>query len=293
MSYAMHYERENPNRFLTALVLAGMAHALFILGVGFQPPEPVKMRKSLNVTLVHNPSREAPKEADFLAQENQFGSGAGVKKVFPRIQPEQRLGAGRDIEKNHHAEPTPRERTRPVLKQERSAKTIASADGVKPLPAEAEPPRPRLADVLSQQISDVSAEFSRSRETETRGPKTVYINSVTAQKFGAAAYEHSWQQKIERIGNLNYPDQARRDKLSGSLLLSVVLRPDGSVASIKVLHSSGHPVLDDAAVRIVQMSAPFSPFPPNLLEILKREGSTTLGITRTWRFYSDNRLEAS
>lgn len=280
------------NRFLNALILAGMFHALLILGVGFQLPEPAKARKSLSVTLVHNPSRETPKQPDFLAQENQFGSGNSEKRTIPRSQPVPIRGNGQEVAKSHGATPAPEAKARPVLKQEKSVKKLASAEGAKPV-NEAQPPQHRLADVLAQQITDVSAELTHSAETEAHGPKTVYINSVTAQKFGAAAYEHAWQEKIERIGNLNYPDQARRQNLSGSLLLSVVLRPDGNVESIKVLHSSGHPVLDDAAVRIVRMSAPFSPFPPNLLDTLKREGSAMLGITRTWRFYSDHRLEAS
>ena len=116
----------------------------------------------------------------------------------------------------------------------------------------------------------------------------VYVNSVNAHKYKAAAYERTWQDKVERIGNLNYPDEARRKNLSGGLLLSVGIKPDGSIHSIQVRRSSGESVLDDAAVRIVRLSAPFSPFP----EELKQEADV-LVITRTWKFSNDNRVETS
>lgn len=282
----MYTERVASDRFLIALLIASLVHALAILGIGFERPKPEKIKKSLAVTLIQHPSREAPEKADFLAQENQFGSGTGEKKAIPRARPMPREGTGKQAERTAETSPSREAKPRPVLVQEKSEKKIIAEEGEdeKPKPE----PRKFSADALSQQIAEVSEELNRNLETEARKPRIVYINSVNAHKYKAAAYEHSWQQKIERIGNLNYPEEARRRKLSGSLLLAVGIRQDGSVFSIQVRQSSGHPALDAAAENIVRLASPFAPFP----EELKRDADV-LVITRTWRFYNDYRLETA
>ena len=92
----------------------------------------------------------------------------------------------------------------------------------------------------------------------------------------------AWRAKVERIGNINYPDEARQRELSGSLLLDVSIRPDGSVIEIVVRRTSGHKVLDDAAVRIVELAAPFAPFPSDIAREVD-----ILHVTRTWRFVNN------
>ncbi|MBA1330730.1 energy transducer TonB, partial [Candidatus Endoriftia persephone str. Guaymas] len=93
------------------------------------------------------------------------------------------------------------------------------------------------------------------------------------------------RRKVERIGNLNYPDAAKRQQLYGNLVLHVAVRADGTIEKVRVLHSSGHKILDDAAIRIVRLAAPYSPFPSNI-----REEIDVLDITRTWQFLRSNRL---
>lgn len=281
----MHSEKVVSDRFLIALFIASLIHAALILGVNFEMPRPEKLKKSLDITLVQSASRVAPKKADFLAQENQIGSGEGEKKALPKAAPLPREGSGQQAERAASVPAPVREaRRKPVLVQEKSEKKVATHDGEEDRP---QPELPRLsAESLSQQITEVSAALSQSRETDTHRPRVVRINSVNAHKYKAAAYEHAWQQKIERIGNLNYPDEARRQKLSGSLVMSVGINPDGSVQAIKISHSSGEQVLDDAAERIVRLAAPFAPFPAEL-----RQEADVLVIIRTWRFYSDYRLE--
>ena len=95
----------------------------------------------------------------------------------------------------------------------------------------------------------------------------------------------AWRSKVERIGNLNYPDDARKRKLSGSLILEVALNPDGTVNQITIRQPSRYKILDDAAIRIVRLAAPFSPFPEGI-----REDVDILHITRTWQFLSSQRL---
>ena len=88
--------------------------------------------------------------------------------------------------------------------------------------------------------------------------------------------------KVERVGNLNYPDEARRNRLSGHLILDVALNPDGSINEITIRKPSGHKVLDDAAVRIVELAAPYAPFPDSF-----RKETDILHITRTWQFVNN------
>jgi protein TonB len=89
----------------------------------------------------------------------------------------------------------------------------------------------------------------------------------------------AWRAKVERVGNLNYPEAARKQNLSGSLILDVALNADGSINQITIRRSSGQKVLDDAAIRIVELASPFAPFPEQV-----REETDILHITRTWQF---------
>ncbi|MBS1211687.1 MAG: TonB-like protein [Proteobacteria bacterium] len=282
--YTAHGEWNSADRLLITLVLASIVHAVLILGVSFELPKPAKIQKSLEIALVRTPSRQAPEQADFLAQENQFGSGEAVKKAIPKAVPVPQQGKGQQLTPAPNLTRAPEVRPRQVIKQASAEKKAVEDSGVD---IRVEEERPHIsADALRQQITEFSAEFAKSQENQAKRPRMVYINSVNAHKYKAAAYERAWQDKVERIGNLNYPDEARRRNLSGGLLLSVGIKPDGSIHSIQVRRSSGEAVLDDAAMRIVRLSAPFSPFP----EELKQEVDV-LVITRTWKFSSDNRVE--
>jgi protein TonB len=218
-----------------------------------------------------------------------------LEKPAPRPKPPPRKRVEKPVErpmeepletlaKKPPPEDKPAAPKRRVIAQRKSEKKIHADEGKA---RESKAVQPRLsAELLSQQISEVSADVERHHEAEARGPRVAYVNSVNAHQYKAADYEQAWQQKVERVGNLNYPEEARRQHLSGSLVLAVGIRPDGSLDHIKVRHSSGEPVLDAAAERIVRMAAPFAPFPADL----KREVDI-LVITRTWRFYNDYRLE--
>ncbi|MDE0661202.1 MAG: energy transducer TonB [Gammaproteobacteria bacterium] len=97
-----------------------------------------------------------------------------------------------------------------------------------------------------------------------------------------AYYLDSWRRKVERVGTINYPSEARARGLSGTLRLLVVIDPDGELHTVRVLASSGHPLLDEGAVRIVNLAAPFSPFTKSM-----RARIDLLEIERTWRFRKD------
>ncbi len=118
-------------------------------------------------------------------------------------------------------------------------------------------------------------------EAQAKRPRRKFISAST-KEYNYAAYMEAWRSKVERVGNLNYPQQARRQKLSGNLVLDVALRPDGSIDEITIRRSSGEKLLDDAAIRIVELSAPFSPFPQHI-----KDETDILHIMRTWQFLNN------
>lgn len=180
---------------------------------------------------------------------------------------------------------------------EPDARTVAKAEE-KPQPqpepqAQPEPP-PQTTQTLtaaalihrSLAMASLSAEIERRLQAYAKRPKRKWITART-REHKYAAYMEAWRQKVERVGNLNYPDEARRANLSGNLLLDVALRADGSVDEIILRRSSGKKVLDDAAIRIVKLAAPFASFP----EDIARE-TDILHVERTWQFLSGNRFRS-
>lgn len=133
-------------------------------------------------------------------------------------------------------------------------------------------------------MASLSAEIDRRLEAYAKRPRRKWVTART-KEHKYAAYMEAWRQKVERVGNLNYPDEARRRRLSGSLLLDVAINSDGTINEITLRRSSGQKVLDDAAIRIVKLSAPYARFPRNIAEELD-----ILHIERTWQFLSGNRF---
>lgn len=141
--------------------------------------------------------------------------------------------------------------------------------------------------VLTQQIAEVSAGINKARDANLAAHRIVYIAEVKKNREIASAYEQAWRDKVERIGNMNYPEEARREKLTGSLQMAVGINKDGSVYSTRILQSSGHEVLDNAARRIIELSAPFAHIPAEL-----QQEADVWVITRTWRF-TDYQFEST
>jgi len=159
-----------------------------------------------------------------------------------------------------------------------------------PAPAQQAQPQPSFsrADLLTQgsKIARLETEIARDAETYQRRP-TRKVFGATAVGVNYARYVEDWRIKVEAIGNLNYPQEAREKNLSGTLRLMVALRADGSIERIELERSSGHKALDEAAERIVRLGAPYAPFP----EALRRD-TDILEIIRTWTFSRDQRLHA-
>lgn len=148
------------------------------------------------------------------------------------------------------------------------------------------PPTPSAMTLMANsfKIASLSAEIRRKLQTKAERPRRKFISAST-KEYKYAAYMEAWRSKVERVGNLNYPDAARKQKISGSLILDVALNKDGSINEVTIRRSSGYKILDDAAIRIVELASPYSPFPAKI-----REETDILHITRTWQFLNSNRF---
>ena len=275
-----------------ALLGATVVHAFVTLAIGFDiqrnnPPAP---EHTLDITLVVPEKKpEKVEKPDFLAQAPQPGGGEQVQKN----RPSNPLGNPRTIRKQQ--KPTPElVRAGTIHPEPRRQKQVITTRHTnrketvrKPKPTVKATPRPRVAQLLAstqKEIDRLTAELDRHIQSASRYKRRKVLNAST-REYKYASYLDAWRRKVERIGNLNYPDEAKRKRLYGTLILHVAVRADGSIEQIRLLHPSGHKILDDAAVRIVRLAAPFAPFPP---EILKEVD--VLDITRTWKFRNGNRL---
>lgn len=263
-----------------------LLHMLVILGVTFTLPKlrDLEGMPTLEITLVQARSERAAERPDFLAQANQDGGGESERPDIARNPlPVQEFS--REAEDVPAVRPGPQPEV-PARRDERELLTQREAPQGAPAPApEPEPKQARpdpaqlgLPDPTDLQRTQIIASIDRKWERYHERPKRKFLNART-QEYKYAAYMDAWRAKVERIGNLNYPEEAKRRGLRGSVLLDVALREDGSVEAATVHRSSGHKLIDDAAVRIVHLAAPFAPFPPKI-----RAETDILHITRTWIF---------
>ena len=285
------------DRFGLTLFVALVLHAMIILGVGFSFEKPEKQpspQRTLEIMVVRNPALpEKPEQADFLAQVSQQGGGSEQEKVKPSAQvnpPAPRKAE--QVSPRIQPSPAPEEPAAPVPREVLSRPTPAKKRVViakRKKPVEIVQKKVTAAQLLastSREIDRLTAELDRKNQARSKWQRHKKLTAST-REYKYASYLDAWVKKVERIGNLNYPDEARRNKLFGNLILHVALVADGSVKEINVKKSSGHKLLDDAAVRIVRLSAPFAAFPPNI-----RKETDVIDIIRTWQFRNNNQLSS-
>ena len=281
------------DRLGLTLFVAISLHAVVILGVGFTLDEPKKLPpadRTLEIVVVHNKvAKKEPEKADFLAQHSQQGGGTKEKAERPTtdsLQPVTKLSK-KPNRVNTPATPPPQQVETP---KKRLVSTKAKAKRkTKPTPRRPKKKTKRIntAQLIAstnQEISRLTAELNRKTKAYAKRPRRKFVSAST-KEYKYSNYLDAWRRKVERIGNINYPDEARRKKLYGHLVLHVALRANGTIFEIRVRKSSGHKVLDDAAIRIVRLAAPYAPFPAEI-----RKEIDVLDITRTWQFLSSNRL---
>ena len=246
--------------------------------------------KGLEVVLVNTRHAKAPEKPDVFAQNNVDGGGNTEQNVRPSTplppQPTRRDGDALIEAKRRTPEPV-RDQKQVITRDKAPAKVAAAPKKVEQPVPQAEPPQVSGLDLLDSAaaVARLEAQVDRDLQELAKRPRKKFIGA-RAQEYRFAQYVEDWRQKVERVGTLNYPDAAR-GKLYGSLLLSVSIRADGSVEKVSVQRSSGHKVLDEAAVRIVKMAAPYAPFPPDI-----RKDYDIIEITRTWKFERSDRVRA-
>jgi protein TonB len=242
----------------------------------------------LEVALVNARTVAKPARADILAQANLDGGGntdadrhaKTPLPVLPKNSSEQQVAVA-----SQKVEALERE-TKELLTQLKS--TPVAADQQKPVDASDQTELPSATELMQRTLDamKLEAQIAKDMEAYQKRPKRHFVGA-RAEEYRFARYVEDWRMKIERIGNLNYPEAAREQRLYGSLILTVSIRNDGTVENIEINRPSGNRILDAAAVHIVELSGPFAPFPPDI-----RRDTDILNITRMWTFTKGDALVA-
>ncbi|AUB81270.1 energy transducer TonB [Candidatus Thiodictyon syntrophicum] len=307
-----------PSRILPAALLgAAVLHLFLILAISFKLPQPrnAPPDQSLEIVLLKDPGQATrnPEPDAALSQRSRVGEsprGDGViaspldGPPLPALTPaEDEPLPDEPRAQDPRAQPAvataapPAARTPPRPRPER----VVAAPTPQPRPApkvpEPPPPRPPPAAQAARPVDAARILQSRDQEiarlTESlQARSAAYASrqrrksiSASTREFRYASYLGAWARKVERIGNINYPQAAKDQHLYGNLILSVAVRADGTVEQVRVVRSSGYPLLDQAAIQIVQLAAPYSAFPPDIAA-----ETDVLDIVRTWQFLRGGKL---
>lgn len=270
--------QSSSDTLLIALFLAAVVHVFILLGISFSTPKAPKINKQLEITLANTVAKKAPKKASFLAQDHQIGGGTKNIKPVPKKQTIPSQGASKKKPpRPHKSQVASKPKTKQkLITQKQAEHQVVTTEITAPISTIT---RPKLsAEALQRQIAQLGAKIRHSYHASEQ-TKIKFVNSVSTHKYIAAQYVSDWEQKIEKVGNLNFPEVARKSGFSGTLTTDVGIYPNGSIYSIRITRSSGIKALDDAAKRIIRLSAPFATLPQEMLQELD-----VLVITRVWRF---------
>ena len=286
----LHFTFGRQDRVLGAAIGLSLALHAALLSVHFKFPDSLRWKPSsapLEVVLVNARTKERPAKAEVLAQSNLNRGGTvderrRAKTPLPVTEPR---NPGKDLAEAQRRQRSLEAKQQEMLVQAREAQARVPA----PTPTQpgveepgAQPSGRDLAD-LGLAAMRLQAQIDRQIEEYQKRPRKKFIGANAAE-YRFAQYEEDWRVKVERVGTLNYPAEAR-GKIYGNLRLTVTIRPDGSVESIELDRSSGLKVLDAAAFKIVRMATPFAAFPPDI----KRD-TDLLVITRTWFFGQGDKI---
>ncbi|MCC8362394.1 energy transducer TonB [Lysobacter sp. A6] len=276
----------NNERLGATAVLSLILHGVLVLGVGFALDDAAPVLPTLDVILTQVQTPLTPAQADFLAQANNQGGGEHDKASRPG---EAQIGIA--------DRPTPGVATQPLRRQSPVAQpppearviTAMRSDArtVQPLdtppPVDAPYPEGRAKVERDMEMARRAAEIQLRSEAYAKRPKRKFVSAST-KEYAYAGYMRQWVDRVQRVGNLNYPDEARRRRIGGVVVISVAVRRDGSVEKTVIVESSHTPMLDEAALRIVKLSEPFAPLPKT------PEDVDILHVTRTWQFMPGGEL---
>lgn len=272
---------------------SGLVHAVFILGVGFSPSDvinPNNIEHTLDIALIKKPNNDKPLEAKTIATHDNAGGGvhdhdASSSPVLLETIISSPIESIKMITRHHNVNTTtPNKlinRHNSEIKviaeplEESHPKLIKSTVGTNVLTTEA------LRQLEKERLI---AKLNKSIEDYHKRPKKEFLSPTTKQ-HEAAEYLERWRRKVVATGNANYPVQAIKQSLHGSLILTVEIKRDGSLHAIHINRPSAHKILDDAAVWFVRDAAPFGVFPENI-----NKNTDILVVTRSFKFLKNNRL---
>ena len=277
---ARHDDAPGNGRVSATFVLSLLVHGIVLLGVGWTLENAAPVMPTLDVILTQTTSALTPKQADFLAQANNQGGGEHDKSTRPREAqsgplPQAATGIAPRTLRAQSPAPQPAPQARVVA----STRGETTTPVPRSTPSPSERPLPRGEEKIERdmQMARLAAEIHMRSERYAKRPSRKFVSAST-QEYAWAGYLREWVDRVERVGNLNYPDEARRRRLAGQVVISVAIRRDGSVERADILQSSHIPMLDDAALRIVKLAEPYAPLPNTQEEI------DILHVTRTWQF---------
>ena len=278
---------ESPHAMQYAIAISLAVHA-FVLSVHFKFPEAftLRMPPQLEVVLVNAKTTTKPKDAQVLAQANLDRGGntdedRRAKTPAPVLPHAER---GDDTKRAARRVQELEAKQRQLLAQAKSKETVAAPE---PDPKPVETPQPVGTDLAASAlaIARMEAQIARQVEEYNKRPRKAFVGARAAE-VRYAQYVEDWRQKIERVGNLNYPAEAK-GRVYGSLQVTVEINSDGTLRNVQIDRPSGQHVLDRAAERIVKLAAPYAAFPPDV-----RKDTDILVITRTWTFAPGDKLQS-
>ena len=273
-------------RLSATMVLSVLLHAMIVLGIGFAVEDAAPVMPTLDVILSQTRTALTPAQADFLAQANNQGGGEHDKSSRPTA-PQ----AGPLPQPVDGLAPRPLHAQTPAPNPPPEARVISSINATDPMPSpqvrqHVEPtPLQQGREKIDRDIemARLAAEIQLRSQQYAKRPKRKFVSAST-REYAWAQYLRGWVDRVERVGNLNYPDEARRRRIGGLVVISVAVRRDGSVESTQIVQSSHVPMLDYAALRIVKLSEPFAPLPKT------QDDPDVLHVTRTWQFMPGGEL---
>ena len=279
------------SRLDVAIFISIIFHAVVLFGVTFKLPTP-KIENAitpLEVVLVNSKSISKPYKADTLAQANLDGGGntddnRRAKTPFP-LSPKHKQSI--DVTKAKQKTKRLEQEAKKLMTAVNSKQSIHQSNSRLEKSEQAKK-IPDAFDLIqrSREIIRLEAQIAKDYEAYQKRPKRKFIGART-KEYRFARYVEDWRVKVERIGNLNYPEAAKRDSLYGHLQLTVGIMADGNLESIEINRSSGKKILDEAAINIVKLAGQngFAPFPPDI-----SRDTDILHITRTWVFTRSDEL---
>lgn len=271
-----------------AVGLSVLVHGL-LLSLHFKFPEASRalQDKALDIILVNSKSARRPTHAQALAQANLDGGGnvEENRRAATPLPPSARQQAGSDLEQSRQRMRDMEAQQQRLLAEVKSKTRAPRQDSRESQPQNAPTLSGRDLASSAMAMARMEAEISKSVDEYNQRPRKKNIGT-RADEYRFARYVEDWRLKVERVGTLNYPEAAR-GRLYGTLVLSVTINANGSVDKVELERTSGHKVLDDAALRIVRMAGPYAAFPEDI-----RRDVDQLVITRTWFFTSGDRVQA-